>query len=240
MFEKLTGWIGDLIWNYAGIFLLVLAFSAGAGLSWAINDWRWEARFAALEKSNAQTAQQQAEALSQALENTLTLERRGTALAARLLEAEALQRKIAKEKDDAIRKNTLGRPCLDAAVVRLLNDAPRLPAGAGLRLPPTAGEPAHADRTAAADSGIRDQESGINPKTRRSVLIPDTWHLIPDSRSVSNPIHTAEGATLFRPTEDALTTDTDISLWAREARDQHDACRARIDALRLWHEGATP
>ncbi|GHU37677.1 hypothetical protein AGMMS50256_35940 [Betaproteobacteria bacterium] len=26
-------------------------------------------------------------------------------------------------------------------------------------------------------SGIRNQESGINPKTSRSVLIPDTWHL---------------------------------------------------------------
>jgi hypothetical protein len=29
-------------------------------------------------------------------------------------------------------------------------------------------------------------------------------------------------------------TDQDIALWAREARDRHDTCRERIDALRDW------
>jgi hypothetical protein len=31
-----------------------------------------------------------------------------------------------------------------------------------------------------------------------------------------------------------FASDTDIALWARHARDQHDACRERISALRTW------
>jgi Zn-dependent M28 family amino/carboxypeptidase len=38
----------------------------------------------------------------------------------------------------------------------------------------------------------------------------------------------------------AAASDTDLALWARDARDRHDACRERIDALRQWHEGANP
>jgi hypothetical protein len=35
--------------------------------------------------------------------------------------------------------------------------------------------------------------------------------------------------------DDAAASDEDVALWARDARDQYDACRARIAALRRFH-----
>jgi len=35
--------------------------------------------------------------------------------------------------------------------------------------------------------------------------------------------------------DSAFATDTDVGLWAATARDAHDACRARIDALRAFY-----
>lgn len=34
---------------------------------------------------------------------------------------------------------------------------------------------------------------------------------------------------------DAAASDEDVALWARDARDQYDACRARIAALKNFH-----
>jgi hypothetical protein len=33
-----------------------------------------------------------------------------------------------------------------------------------------------------------------------------------------------------------LATDTDVALWTSHARDQHDLCRGRLDALRAWYQ----
>jgi hypothetical protein len=47
----------------------------------------------------------------------------------------------------------------------------------------------------------------------------------------------APHASLRPPPPLGSASDTAVALWARNARDAHDACRARINALREFHEG---
>lgn len=78
---------------------------------------------------------------------------RGDALEARLTIAAATRQTQAQEHAHEIARLTVGRPCLNAGTVRLLNQ----PAGLGLQapaLPAPAGEPAAADAPAASDTDI--------------------------------------------------------------------------------------
>jgi hypothetical protein len=154
--------------------MMMMMMMSGFIMGWSINGLKWEARYAALQKTHAEETSARDRAIAEAIDKVREMERQGDAIAARLLTAEAARQKLAKEKDDAIKSLTAGRPCLATPVVRLLN----YPAstGAGVSLSAAASDPAH-----------------------------------PDS---------------------AFATDTDVGLWARLARDAHDSCRTRIDALR--------
>ncbi|MDR1350908.1 MAG: hypothetical protein LBJ59_09085 [Zoogloeaceae bacterium] len=61
----------------------------------------------------------------------------------------------------------------------------------------------------------RNQESGIKGR------LPTPTGLVADADSAAAP-------------DTAYASDADIALWARNARDEHDACRERIAALRNW------
>ncbi|GHT90038.1 hypothetical protein AGMMS49545_02220 [Betaproteobacteria bacterium] len=102
-----------------GLVVFAGAFSAG----WTVNGWRLSARHdeTLLEASNA---------VINALEKARAVEATGYAIAQRQLALEALNLKLSKERDDALRKTTSGRACFNGATVRLLNDRDQ---GAGIR-----------------------------------------------------------------------------------------------------------
>lgn len=120
MIEWLVNRLG--IGKIALLFTLLLAvcwFMVG----WTVNGWRLEIQLADWEKEAAQT-------ISAALESAREVEAAGETLAQRQLALEAENLNLKKERDDALRKTTTGRACLNAPTVRLLND--RHP-GAGIR-----------------------------------------------------------------------------------------------------------
>ncbi|MCL2076037.1 MAG: hypothetical protein FWH15_06315 [Betaproteobacteria bacterium] len=189
MLKKLGDCLIDLLWNYFGVFVAVALLALAGTAGWTINGWRWEAKFATLQKDHAEETAAQSLAVISAIEQVRELEKQGNEIAARLIEVEAARKVLAKERDNAIKALTTGEPCLAAPVVRLLNDP--VGSGVGLRLPPSSGNSSDPDTAPAADT-----------------------------------VNTAYFA-----------TDTDVALWARNARDEHDACRARIDALRDFFQG---
>lgn len=87
----------------------------------------------------------------EALQRLLEARRRGDFLQNQLATQEAALQAVSQEKDHAIRRLTVGRPCLDSAAVRVLNQP------AGLKpasLPEAAGEPAGADAAFATDTDV--------------------------------------------------------------------------------------
>ncbi|MBI2278161.1 MAG: hypothetical protein HYU74_12475 [Dechloromonas sp.] len=74
-----------------------------------------------------------------ALARLASAQRRGDDIQTKLTAAEAARTASDKEKDNAIRRLTVGRPCLDGAAVRLLNEPAGLKPAA---VPEAAGEPA--------------------------------------------------------------------------------------------------
>lgn len=149
-------------------------FSGGGLFGWVVNDLRWKVRY----------GERETEILEERIavyEIARALEAEGEARAGKLLAIEAVNRKLGKEKDDAIRKLATNRACLGADLVGLLNAG----ADPGLRLSSPASGLARPTAASTADPSVRDQ-----------------W-----------------------------ATDADVALWARYAREQYDACRARIDAL---------
>jgi hypothetical protein len=195
--------------------MFAVVLSVGLGTGWTMNGLRWDARYKALELEHARTIAQAERTTRTALEAVRAAEREGDEIAARLIEAEALNRKLAKERDHAILELTTGRACLDAGVVRLLNN-PASP-GADNRLPAASGNPPDADSPSAAHQNDPQPRSGAAPQGG------DQW--LWDGPAA---------------TDAAYATDTDIALWARLARDEHDACRARIDALRAFFQLGNP
>lgn len=86
-----------------------------------------------------------------ALARLTTAQKRGDDLTSQLAAAEAARQTLAEEKSNAIRRLTVGRPCLDGAVVRVLNQP------AGLKptaVPETAGEPADPNGGFATDTDV--------------------------------------------------------------------------------------
>lgn len=73
--------------------------------------------------------------------------------------------------------------------------------------------------------------------TGRACLDADALRLLnnnPDTRHPGLPA--SSGNALVA--DGAVATDTDVALWAADARSRYDACRGRIDALRQFFEEA--
>lgn len=152
--------------------LAVLLFGTG----WAVNGWRLHGRIAEIEAGHARTAAQQAGA---ALERLQVAQARGDRLVRQIAEADSARIQAQQEKNDAIRRLTAGRRCLDGDAVRLLNDA-----------------------------------AGLKP------------------RGVSETAWRAAGS------DAGFATDTDVGLWAGEARRAYDTCRGRLAALADFYQDA--
>jgi hypothetical protein len=175
LLSRLAGFIGlpTLVVSVA-----LLCFTAGLIGGGALVTARKDAGIARLERDHALAQASASKALAAALENVRAVEAKGDTLAREQLALEARARQLNEEKEDAIRKLTTGRVCLDAAVVGLLNQR----------------------RAVATSPGLRPPASG------------------------------AAGSIA------AVATDTDVALWAANARDQYDLCRGRIDALRQFFQ----
>lgn len=125
--------------------LVVVGIAAG----WTANGWRLGAELADLRREHAE---QSAQAVLDAGTRLIEATTRGDALQFRLAEAEAARDTALQETQHALRRVTTGRPCLDAAAVRLLNGAGSLaPADA---VPAAAGEPLRTDAAAATDTDV--------------------------------------------------------------------------------------
>lgn len=96
-------------------------------------------------------AQEKANAATTALHRLLQEQARGDAMARSLESAKAAIDTLTEEKKDAIRRLTVGRPCLDRAVVRVLNQPAGLQPAA---VPPAAGQPAADDAAFATDTDV--------------------------------------------------------------------------------------
>lgn len=120
-------------------------FAAG----WSVEGWRKEAEIADLQKVYAE---QQASAARAASEDLMAAQARGDSLTARLYAANNALNDLTKEKEDAVRRLTTGRPCLGSAAVRVLNSTP-----ASLHaptVPQTASQPVPADGGFATDTDV--------------------------------------------------------------------------------------
>lgn len=95
--------------------------------------------------------EEKASTAEKALERLISAQRRGDFLQNQLATQEAALQAASQEKDHAIRRLTVGRPCLDSAAVRVLNQP------AGLKpstVPEAAGEPAGAHAAFATDTDV--------------------------------------------------------------------------------------
>lgn len=126
----------------------VVTFWFGAAIGYRYADAQGEARVASLQ---AQHAEDFARATAEAAARLTDANAAGEALMARANAAEAARKQSAKERDDAIRKTTVGRPCLGAAAVGVLN-AGALAGAAGAGLPAAAG--GAADGAFATDTDV--------------------------------------------------------------------------------------
>lgn len=123
-----------------------LLFAAG----WAVEGWRMGSVVATLKSQHAEAGRKAAEDNARVLTQAIA---RGDRLTERLAAAEAARDQLKEEKDDAIRRLTVGRRCLDGAAVRVLNSA--MPAGLKLgHAPKAAGQPVPADVAFATDTDV--------------------------------------------------------------------------------------
>jgi hypothetical protein len=81
-----------------------------------------DARVSALEAEYAETLLEAEKTAAAALNVAREIEARGEALLARQLTLESENLRLGKERDDALRKETMGRACLGDAALRLLNN----------------------------------------------------------------------------------------------------------------------
>ncbi|MCL2345152.1 MAG: hypothetical protein FWC58_04805 [Desulfobulbus sp.] len=123
-----------------------LLFAAG----WTVNGWRKDLEIGRIQ---AEQQKQQGLALNDALFRLDAARKRGDALESRLAEAEAIRKTALEIHAREIKKLSTGRPCLDAGLVRLLND----PAAAGPAadpVPAPAGGAVAEDGAAASDTDV--------------------------------------------------------------------------------------
>lgn len=121
--------------------LAALIFAAGLAAGWlgADNVWR------------AQAATEHTTQAAAALQTLQAAQRKGDTLSAALARKEQQISQLQKDKRDAVKLATMGRPCLDGPALRLLGAAPGLRLGS---LPETSGSAAATDAAVASDTDI--------------------------------------------------------------------------------------
>lgn len=124
--------------------IAALIFSAG----WLVEGWRKDAQIADLKATQKAAESRVAQ---QNLYDLVAARRRGDQLQLRLTDSETKIGSLTQEKSDAIRRLTVGRPCLDSAVVRVLNRTARLKPPS---VPEAASEPARTDGGFATDTDV--------------------------------------------------------------------------------------
>lgn len=98
----------------------IVGLLVGAGLGWVTQGWRKNAELSELRKEQATKDEKAATAANKALQDAIT---RGDQLTERLTTAEAQLTTITEEKNDAIRRLTTGRACLNSRTVSVLNSS---------------------------------------------------------------------------------------------------------------------
>lgn len=133
-------WIDALIL----VALVTLVFGSG----WAVNGWRQEAHLAKVHQTYKDA---EASASRAAVSRLASAQRRNDELAEQLATEENTRFAIVQEKDLEISRLTVGRRCLDAAAVRVLNrPAGNKPAA----VPQASGQPLSADAPFATDTDV--------------------------------------------------------------------------------------
>ncbi|MCL2524571.1 MAG: hypothetical protein FWF20_11765 [Betaproteobacteria bacterium] len=117
MLEILSAWLS----RYTLPIALLAVFAAGALIGGDVAGRTYREKIAVAEAAYEKDRRVAAESVALALTALREKEAEGEKLAARQLELEATGRKLEKEKNNALKKLTTGRPCLDGATVRLLN-----------------------------------------------------------------------------------------------------------------------
>jgi hypothetical protein len=131
----------------AAILAAIAAALFAAG--WSVNGWRLDGKLADLQRAHAEQEAAAAEVSAGKLAVAMA---RGDVLSAKAAAAETALNTLTQEKDDAIHRLTVGRPCLGSAAVRVLN-GPAL----GLKpaaMPQAPGSPVPADGAFATDSDV--------------------------------------------------------------------------------------
>jgi hypothetical protein len=119
-------------------------FAAG----WSVEGWRMGGKISDLEREHAEQAAKTADESAARLSLAMA---RGDVLSAQLAASDTALTTLTKEKEDAIRRLTTGRPCLSSAAVGVLNRTAGLQPPA---LPETAGQPVSADDSLATDTDV--------------------------------------------------------------------------------------
>lgn len=153
---------GAVASRVSGLWLVaLLAAAAGAGAGWYVTDLFAEraahtlretvaelrVTIAGMERDQARVLFSQAEAASLAL---YAAHKRGDALSRALLGAESTRQTLQEERDEALRRVTTGRRCLDGDALRLLDGARRATPARAAHLPAAAGGAVAAGGPAAA------------------------------------------------------------------------------------------
>ena len=128
--------------------LMTLAAAGIFAAGWAVEGWRMGSKIEMLKTKQAEV---NASAEQASLERLIAAQRRGDQLQTRLGAAESSIDTLTQEKQNAIRRLTVGRPCLGSAAVRVLNQP------AGIRpdtLPAAAGQPVPEDAAFATDTDV--------------------------------------------------------------------------------------
>lgn len=136
--------------NAEAVKALVLAAVAAlifaAGLT--VEGWRKDAQIADLK---AEQKAAESRVAQQNLADLVAARKRGDQLQLRLNDSETKIDSLTQEKADAVRRLTVGRPCLDSAVVRVLNRSASIKPPS---VPEAAREPDGADARFATDTDV--------------------------------------------------------------------------------------
>lgn len=116
---------------------------------WTVNGWRLSNKLADLQRAHAE---QETAAAEESAGRLAVAVARGDVLSAKVAAVESRFNTLTQEKEDAVRRLTVGRPCLGSAVVRVLNQpAPSLKPP---DVPQTTSSPVPADGAFATDSDV--------------------------------------------------------------------------------------
>lgn len=134
----------------AGVDTVVIAIIAALifCVGWAAEGWRKDAEISEIKRGYATETATQKEI---ATANLIAALKRGDGLVKELASKQNQLDQLTQEKDHEIRRLTVGRRCLDAAAVRVLNQPASLkPTGS----PAPASEPVSSDAAFATDTDV--------------------------------------------------------------------------------------